>query len=121
MRPYQKPHPQVWIPSTVSVETVRWSAQHRYPLVLLATRLGPTKDAFDMYHDAAAEFGYESGTQHVSYLWKVHVDETEELAEEVGRKYLSGVSGWKRPGSAPPDASAPTAAHTRSRRTTIPS
>ena len=45
-----------------------------------------------MYHDAAAEFGYESGTQHVSYLWKVHVDETEELAEEVGRKYLSGVS-----------------------------
>ena len=92
MRPYQKPHPQVWIPSTVSVETVRWSAQHRYPLVLLATKLGPTKDAFDMYHDAAAEFGYESGTQHVSYLWKVHVDETEEKADEVGRKYLSGVS-----------------------------
>ena len=92
MRPYQQPHPQVWIPSTVSVETVRWSAQHRYPLVLLATKLGPTKDAFDMYHDAAAEFGYESGTQHVSYLWKVHVDETEEKADEVGRKYLSGVS-----------------------------
>ena len=28
----------------------------------------------------------------MAYLWKVHVDETEELAEEVGRKYLSGVS-----------------------------
>ena len=91
-RPYQKPHPQIWIPSTVSVETVRWSAQHRYPLVLLATKLGPTRDAFEMYHDTAAEFGYESGTQHVAYLWKVHVDETEEKAEEVGRKYLSGVS-----------------------------
>ena len=91
-RPYQKPHPPIWIPSTVSVETVTWTAQHRYPLVLLATKLEPTRDAFQLYHDVAAESGYESGTQNVSYLWKVHVDETEEKAEEVGRKYLSGVS-----------------------------
>jgi alkanesulfonate monooxygenase SsuD/methylene tetrahydromethanopterin reductase-like flavin-dependent oxidoreductase (luciferase family) len=76
----------------VSVETVEWTARHRYPLVLLATKLGPTKDAFDLYHKVAAEEGYESGTQNVSYLFKVHVDETEELADEVGRKYLSGVS-----------------------------
>ena len=92
VKPLQQPHPQIWIPSTVSVETIKWTAEHRYPLVLLATKLGPTKDAFDMYHQFAADTGYESGTQHVSYLWKVHVDETDELAEEVGRKYLSGVS-----------------------------
>ena len=91
-RPLQQPHPQVWIPSTVSVETVRWTAEHRYPLVLLATKLEPTKDAFQLYHDTAAEFGYESGTEHTAYLFKVHVDETEDLAEEAGRKYLSGVS-----------------------------
>ena len=91
-KPLQQPHPQIWIPSTVSVETIKWSAEHRYPLVLLATKLGPTKDAFDMYQKFAAESGYESGTQHVSYLWKVHVDETDEKAEDVGRKYLSGVS-----------------------------
>jgi alkanesulfonate monooxygenase SsuD/methylene tetrahydromethanopterin reductase-like flavin-dependent oxidoreductase (luciferase family) len=91
-RPLQKPHPQIWIPSSVSVETVKWTAEHRYPLVLLATKLEPTKDAFQLYHDTAKEVGYESGTQNVSYLWKVHVDETEEKAEEVGRKYLSGVS-----------------------------
>jgi alkanesulfonate monooxygenase SsuD/methylene tetrahydromethanopterin reductase-like flavin-dependent oxidoreductase (luciferase family) len=91
-RPLQQPHPPIWIPSTVSVETVKWTAEHRYPLVLLATKLEPTRDAFQMYHDEAAELGYESGTQNVAYLWKVHVDETEEKAEEVGRKYLSGVS-----------------------------
>jgi len=91
-RPYQRPHPQIWIPSTVSVETVEWTARHRYPLVLLATKLGPTKDAFGLYHKTAQEEGYTSGTQNVSYLFKVHVDETEELADEVGRKYLSGVS-----------------------------
>ena len=91
-KPLQEPHPQIWIPSTVSVETVKWCAEHRYPLVLLATRLEPTREAFQLYHDTAAECGYESGTQNVAYLWKVHVDETEELAEEVGSKYLSGVS-----------------------------
>ena len=92
MMPLQKPHPQIWIPSTVSTETVKWTAEHRYPLVLLATKLEPTKEAFQLYHDTAAELGYESGTQTVSYIWKVHVDETDEKAEEVGRKYLSGVS-----------------------------
>ena len=91
-RPLQQPHPPIWIPSTVSVETVKWTAEHRYPLVLLATKLEPTLEAFQLYHDTAAELGYKSGTQNVSYLWKVHVDETEEKAEEVGRKYLSGVS-----------------------------
>ncbi len=91
-RPLQKPHPQVWSPSTVSVETVKWTAKHRYPLVQLPTKLEPTKGAFQLYNDTAAEVGYESGTQHVAYLWKVHVDETEEKADEVGRKYLSGVS-----------------------------
>jgi alkanesulfonate monooxygenase SsuD/methylene tetrahydromethanopterin reductase-like flavin-dependent oxidoreductase (luciferase family) len=91
-KPYQKPHPQIWIPSTVSVETVEWTARHRYPLVLLATKLEPTKEAFGLYHKIAAEEGYTSGTQNVAYLFKVHVDETEALADEVGRKYLSGVS-----------------------------
>jgi len=91
-RPLQQPHPQIWIPSTVSEETIKWTAGHRYPLVLLATKLEPTRDAFQMYHDTAAELGYESGTQNLSYLWKVHVDETDEKAEEVARKYLSGVS-----------------------------
>jgi alkanesulfonate monooxygenase SsuD/methylene tetrahydromethanopterin reductase-like flavin-dependent oxidoreductase (luciferase family) len=91
-RPLQQPHPQIWIPSTVSVETVKWTAEHRYPLVLLATKLEPTKDAFQLYHDTAKENGYESGTQNLAYLFKVHVDETEEKADEVARKFLSGVS-----------------------------
>ena len=91
-RPLQQPHPQIWIPSTVSVETVKWTAEHRYPLVLLATKLEPTRDAFQLYHDTAKENGYKSGTQNLAYLFKVHVDETEEKADEVARKYLSGVS-----------------------------
>ena len=36
--------------------------------------------------ERAAELGYESGPQNIGYLWKVHVDETEELAEQAARK-----------------------------------
>ena len=49
--------------------------------MLLATKLEPTLGAFQLYHDTAAELGYTSGTQNVAYLWKVHVDETEEKAK----------------------------------------
>jgi alkanesulfonate monooxygenase SsuD/methylene tetrahydromethanopterin reductase-like flavin-dependent oxidoreductase (luciferase family) len=90
MRPYQKPHPQIWIPGVFSRNTVQWTAEHRYPYVMLATALEPTKQSFDYYADVARENGYEAGTQHRGYLFKVHVDETEELAYTTARKFIDG-------------------------------
>ena len=81
--------PRSGSPGAVSQRTVAWAAEHHYPYVMLATRLEPTRDSFAYYNKVAREFGYEAGPQHRGYLWKVHVDETEELAEEVGRKYLT--------------------------------
>ncbi|MCH7744709.1 MAG: LLM class flavin-dependent oxidoreductase [Chloroflexi bacterium] len=92
VRPYQKPHPQIWLPGVVSRDSLTWAAKNRIPYIMLATQLEPTRQAFQIYHEAAAEFGYESGSQNLGYLWKVHVDETEELAEEVGRKFVQGPS-----------------------------
>ena len=91
-RPYQEPHPPIWIPGVMSRNTVAWAAKHRYPYVMLATELQPTKESYDYYTEVAKEEGYETGTQHRGYLFKVHVDETEELAEEAGRKYVQGPS-----------------------------
>ena len=60
---------------------------------MLATELEPTKQSFDYYDESARkEYGYEAGTQHRGYLFKVHVDETEELAEAAARKYIQGPS-----------------------------
>ena len=91
-RPYQDPHPQIWIPGVMSRNTVAWAAKHRYPYLMLATELQPTVESFKYYDEVAAEEGFEAGTQHRGYLFKVHVDETEELAEEAGRKYVQGPS-----------------------------
>ena len=89
-RPYQEPHPQIWVPGVMSRNTVAWAAKRRYPYLMLATELGPTRESFAYYDDVAEETGYEAGTQHRGYLFKVHVDETEELAEEAGRKFHPG-------------------------------
>jgi len=91
-RPYQQPHPPIWIPGVLSRNTVAWAAKHRYPYVMLATELEPTKKSYDYYREVAKEEGYEAGTQHTGYLFKVHVDETEELAEAAARKYIQGPS-----------------------------
>ena len=92
VRPYQKPHPPIWLPGVVSRDSLIWAAEKRIPYVMLATKLEPTKQAFEIYDERAAELGYEAGPQNHGYLWKVHVDETEELADEVGRKYVQGPS-----------------------------
>ena len=92
VRPYQEPHPPIWLPGVVSRDSLRWAAEQRIPYIMLATELEPTKRAFQLYHDTAAELGYESGPQNIGYLWKVHVDETEELAEAAARKYVQGPS-----------------------------
>ena len=90
--PYQKPHPPIMLPGVVSRDSVIWAARQRIPYIMLATQLEPTRQSFEVYKETAREEGYEAGSQNFGYLWKVHVDETEELAEEVARKFVQGPS-----------------------------
>lgn len=90
--PLQKPHPPIWIPGLASRSTVQWAAEYGYPYIVLGSELQATKETLSYYHEVAAEHGFKTGTQHVGYVLKVHVDETEELAEETGKKFLAGVN-----------------------------
>jgi alkanesulfonate monooxygenase SsuD/methylene tetrahydromethanopterin reductase-like flavin-dependent oxidoreductase (luciferase family) len=90
MRPVQQPHPQVWVPGVLSKSTVAWAAKHRYPYIMLDSQLELTAKTFDYYRQEALTHGFEAGPQHFGYMFKVHVDETEELAYETGRKLIEG-------------------------------
>ena len=57
---------------------------------MLATAPEATRQSFEFYAEHAREHGYEAGPQHRGYLFKVHVEATDELAYEVGRKYIQG-------------------------------
>jgi alkanesulfonate monooxygenase SsuD/methylene tetrahydromethanopterin reductase-like flavin-dependent oxidoreductase (luciferase family) len=111
MKPYQSPHPMIMIPGVVSKNTVKWAAEHRYPYLMLGTRLEPTKQSFDYYAEAAQENGYEAGSQHRGYLMKVHVEATEEQAYS----HLQNLPGLTDRRALLPTAGVPHVAESRGR------
>src|SRR5258708_5331447 len=88
--PYQKPHPPMWIPGTLSPETVEWCAAHRYPYIGLGTPLAPTCDLWDFYTDEAAKHGYQAGPENFGYMVATAVGETEEQAQKVAEGFVYG-------------------------------
>ncbi len=99
MRPFQQPHPPIWIPGILSRSTVAFAVAHRYPYIMLDSQLDLTAQTFDIYRQQAREAGFDAGTQHLGYMFKVHVDETEELAYETGRKMIEGAGNLFLDGS----------------------
>jgi alkanesulfonate monooxygenase SsuD/methylene tetrahydromethanopterin reductase-like flavin-dependent oxidoreductase (luciferase family) len=94
--PLQKPHPPIWIPGTGSPETLEWCAQHHYPFVFLETDPDATVDMKAIYNDTARVHGYEPGPEHCGYLLRIHVQDTDDYAKEVGKGYLVGNVGVGR-------------------------
>jgi alkanesulfonate monooxygenase SsuD/methylene tetrahydromethanopterin reductase-like flavin-dependent oxidoreductase (luciferase family) len=88
--PYQKPHPPMWIPGTLSPETVQWCAEHRYPYIGLGTQLAPTCDLWDFYADEAAKLGYQAGPENFGYMIATVLAETEEKAQEIAYGFVYG-------------------------------
>ena len=95
-RPLQKPHPPIWIPGVGSPETIVWCAHHHYPYVYLETDPQVTLDLMSIYAKAAREVGYEPGPQNFGYLVRIHVQDTDEKAYEVGEGFLVGNAGVGR-------------------------
>ena len=94
--PLQKPHPPVWIPGTGSPETLVWCAEHRYPYIFLETDVQSTQDMKEIYAENARQMGYEPGPEHLGYLVRIHVQDTDEKAQEVGKGYMTGNIGQGR-------------------------
>jgi len=88
--PYQKPHPPMWIPGTLSPETVQWCAEHRYPYIGLGTPLGPTCDLWDFYADEAAKHGYQAGPENFGYMIATVLAETEDKAQKLAEGFVYG-------------------------------
>ncbi len=95
-RPLQKPHPPIWIPGVGSPETIVWCAHHHYPYIYLETDPQVTLDLMAIYAKAAREVGYEPGPQNFGYLVRIHVQDTDEKAYEVGEGFLVGNAGVGR-------------------------
>jgi alkanesulfonate monooxygenase SsuD/methylene tetrahydromethanopterin reductase-like flavin-dependent oxidoreductase (luciferase family) len=88
-RPYQKPHPPIWIPSQGSRETIDWAAHPDRKYVYLQT-FSPIKSVqkyLQMYRDRCAAYGYTCADSQLGWAVPVYVAESDEIARTEAKAH----------------------------------
>ena len=87
-RPYQQPHPPIWIPSQGSSETVVWASHpdRKYPFLVTFSAAELVIRYLNAYRDEARKYGYEAQEGQLGWACPLYVAETDERArQEAGR------------------------------------
>ncbi|MEY7851753.1 LLM class flavin-dependent oxidoreductase [Natrarchaeobius sp. A-rgal3] len=87
-RPYQDPHPPLWMPAE-SDESLRFAAKNRVPIGSTFNPPENMREFFDTYREFATdEFGWSPGDEEFTISRKVYVAETTEQAKAEVRDHL---------------------------------
>jgi alkanesulfonate monooxygenase SsuD/methylene tetrahydromethanopterin reductase-like flavin-dependent oxidoreductase (luciferase family) len=86
-RPYQKPHPPVWIPSMGSRETVVWASapERKYPFMVTFSPESAVVRYHNMYREAAQAHGYTASGGQLGWATPIYVAETDEQARDEAK------------------------------------
>jgi alkanesulfonate monooxygenase SsuD/methylene tetrahydromethanopterin reductase-like flavin-dependent oxidoreductase (luciferase family) len=79
-RPYQTPHPPVWIPSTGSSETVAFAAQKKYTYLQTYSPVASVRRSLEQYRAEAQKSGYTAAPEQMGWMAPIYVAETDEQA-----------------------------------------
>jgi alkanesulfonate monooxygenase SsuD/methylene tetrahydromethanopterin reductase-like flavin-dependent oxidoreductase (luciferase family) len=88
-RPYQKPHPPVWMPSQGSLETITFAVERRYPYMQVFSPFSQMKKILDLYKEEAEKFGYQAPPEQLGWAVPIYVADTDEKAWAEAEKHLS--------------------------------
>ena len=72
-RPYQQPHPPVWVPFTGSKETIEWAAKHNFSAVIPDHHRGLTQDIVGYFAKQLAASGRTITPEHICYFADAYV------------------------------------------------
>ncbi len=86
-RPYQTPHPPVWIPSMGSRETVVWASapERKYPFMVTFSPESAVMRYHTMYREAADAHGYTAAGSQLGWAVPIYVADTDERAREEAK------------------------------------
>lgn len=87
-RPYQQPHPPVFIPSSGSLSTIRWAAERRYTYCQTLAPFEAVARTFDIYREEASKLGYEASPNQLAWSNAIFVRETDAQALRDVRPHL---------------------------------
>ena len=86
-RPYQQPHPPVWI-TALSTSSVPAVAEKGYVVATFLTGFEIAKRIFDSYRDAAARLGRETPSDRLAYAALVYTGDTDAEGYAGARKLM---------------------------------
>jgi len=86
-RPYQEPHPPVWITS-LSPGSIPPIADHRYVAATFLTGFDGSRALFQAYRERARETGWEAPNDRLAYAALVYTGETNEEGFAGARKLM---------------------------------
>ena len=86
-RPYQTPHPPVWIPSMGSRETIEWASapQRKYPFLVTFSATDAVVRYLNMYREAAQAHGYAATGDQLGWAVPVYVAATDARARDEAK------------------------------------
>lgn len=92
-RPFQDPHPPIWIPSQGSSETIEWAShpQRRYTYLQTFSPVPLVKRFLDMYREAARRQGWEAGNDKLGWAVPVYVGATDQEAMDEARPHFEAL------------------------------
>jgi alkanesulfonate monooxygenase SsuD/methylene tetrahydromethanopterin reductase-like flavin-dependent oxidoreductase (luciferase family) len=89
-RPFQKPHPPIWIPSQGSKETIDWAAHpdRRYTYLQTFSPAKVVQRYLKLYRDTCKGFGYEAEDRQLGWAVPVYVAKSDEAARSEARPHF---------------------------------
>jgi alkanesulfonate monooxygenase SsuD/methylene tetrahydromethanopterin reductase-like flavin-dependent oxidoreductase (luciferase family) len=93
-KPYQQPHPPIWLPGTGSLETIDEAAKRRYPFMSVFAPFWFMKQMYAMYYKAAEEkYGYTPDPAQLAFTVPTYVAETDEIAHREAKDHMLWLFG----------------------------
>ena len=93
-RPYQTPHPPIWIPSQGSSSTIRWAARMRYTYCQTLSPIAAVARFFQLYRDEADKACYRASPDQLAWSNTIYVGETDKKAVNEARPHLEALVNY---------------------------
>ena len=89
-RPFQNPHPPIWVPSQGSKETIDWAAlpDHRYTYLQTFSPAAVVEKYLQSYRDTAQSYGYEAADSQLGWAVPVYVSDTDDQARKEAKVHF---------------------------------
>ena len=89
-RPYQQPHPPIWIPSQGSRETIEWAADpaRKYTYLQTFSPVAALARYMQMYRDEAEKRGYTASPTQLGWAVPTYVAETDAEAYREAKPHV---------------------------------